>query len=317
MVDEFVKHGLPVALQEIDISDFAGIEPRNLILNPARVAADTLAAGRAIVYARTGGQTSYDTIGFRTFAASPQKGPSPLQTSAWSTMQRDLADRQKSDTVIDEILNQQPKLRHRPIALPKEGENYRYAIDRNAIHLYRRKTDPAGREAEDRWTFSLMDPPESLLVGALDRDEPMIAAQQLQVDLQGTHWLPFSVLLADGCFRRFQDVRSHLIRKTRQGSFYCFLSHRWLDPNHPDPEALQAQFAAWQLFAYLTEAVRVAEQRGLHQSRRFSPQLVQSTTWHRSWAAWYRSGGITNRKRPQIFAGRGHIAKSSSRSADA
>src|SRR5262249_22174782 len=37
--------------------------------------------------------------------------------------------------------------------------------------------------------------------------------------------------------------------------------------------ALQAQFAAWQLIAYLAEAVRVADQRGLYQPRRFSPQL--------------------------------------------
>jgi hypothetical protein len=259
MPDDFAKSELPAVLREIDISGFAGLGPRDLILNPDRLVADTLAAGRAIVYARSGDQATYDAIGFRTFAASPRRGPSPLQTSAWTAMHRDPTDRQK-DATLAEILNQQPKLRHRPLVFP--GENYRYAIDRHVIHLYRRKTAPAGREVEDRWTFSLTDPPEFLSWGALDRDEPMIAAQRLQVDLQGTHWLPFSVLLADGCFRRLQDVRSLLVRKTRPGSFYGFLSHRWLGPSHPDPDALQAQFAAWQLIAYLAEAVRVADDQG-------------------------------------------------------
>src|SRR6266498_2227248 len=110
---------LPVPLEEIDISDWAGVEPRDLILNPAQVAADALAAGRAMVYARSGPEISYDAIGFRTFAASPRKGPSPLETSAWSVMQRNLTAQQQSDTLVDEILNQQPKLRHRPLALPQ------------------------------------------------------------------------------------------------------------------------------------------------------------------------------------------------------
>src|SRR5262249_40450746 len=37
--------------------------------------------------------------------------------------------------------------------------------------------------------------------------------------------------------------------------------------------ALRAGLAAWQLTAYLAEAVRVADQRGLHQPRRFSGLL--------------------------------------------
>src|SRR5919109_4046666 len=162
MPDDFAKSELPAVLREIDISGFAGLGPRDLILNPDRLVADTLAAGRAIVYARSGDQATYDAIGFRTFAASPRRGPSPLQTSAWTAMHRDLTDRHK-DATLAEILNQQPKLRHRPLVFP--GENYRYAIDRHVIHLYRRKTAPAGREVEDRWTFSLTDPPEFLSWG--------------------------------------------------------------------------------------------------------------------------------------------------------
>jgi hypothetical protein len=98
-------------------------------------------------------------------------------------------------------------LRHRPLALPGDGDDYRYTIDADVTHLYRRHTDPAGREVEDRWTFSLTDPPEALLMDASSRDEPLIAAQRLRVELQGTHWLPLPVLLAEGFFHRLQDVR--------------------------------------------------------------------------------------------------------------
>ena len=273
MPEEFAERPLAGALREIDISGLAGVEPRDLILRPAMVAADAQAAGRALVYARTADPASYDAIGFRLFAAAPRRGPAPLQTSAWTAIQRRLTDRQKSDATIDEILTQQVQLRHRPLGLPKEGEDYRYEMGLDTISLYRRTTDPAGREAEDRWTFSLTDPPAPLLTGLIDLDEPLVAAQRLQVELEATYWLPFAVLLAEGRFPRLQDVRASLIRGTRPGAFYCFLSHRWLDPAHPDPDALQARFAAWQLVAYLAEAVRVADQRGLHQARRFSPRL--------------------------------------------
>jgi hypothetical protein len=273
MTDDPIKLGIPPALQQISISDFAALEPRDLILNPARLISDASSAGRAILYARSGDKNTYDSIGFRTFAASPRVGPSPLQTSEWTALQRNLNDRQKQVTIVDEILNQQSQLRHRPLAFPREDGKYRFQIDSDTIHVYRRITNEAGRETEDRWIFSLTDLPETLLFGAIDRDEPLIAAQRLQVSLQGTHWLRFSTLLEEGRFRRLQEVRDKLVRRTEQGSFYCFLSHRWLDPKHPDPDALQARFTAWQLFAHLAEAVRVADQRGLHQPRRFSSEL--------------------------------------------
>ena len=110
MLDDFAKSELPDALRGIDISGFADLEPRDLILNPARLTADTSAAGRAIVYARSGDQATYDAIGFRAFAASPRRGTSPLQTSAWTAMQRDLTDRQKDATLVDEILHQGTKV---------------------------------------------------------------------------------------------------------------------------------------------------------------------------------------------------------------
>lgn len=148
-------------------------------------------------------------------------------------------------------------------------------MDRDAIHLTGEFKDESGSETKGRWTFSLTDLPDAFVLGAAERDEPHIVAHRLLVKLEGTHWLPLSALLSDGCFRRMQDIRDLLTRQTRPDSFYCFLSHRWLTPTHPDPEARQAQFFAWQLVAHLAEAVRVARQRGLHQARRFSTQLGQ------------------------------------------
>ncbi|MGJ7506445.1 hypothetical protein [Variovorax sp. GT1P44] len=276
MVDEVGLSGLPAVFGEIDVSDLASHSPRDLILDPATLTAGTLAAGRAIRYARREAREApYDAIGFRMFAASPRRGPSPLQTAAWTAMQRELADRSKADTVVDEILTQQAMLRPRAIRMPISDGSMRYGIDRAAIHMYTGRVNEAGREIDDRWTFSLTDLPDALLLGAYDADEALVAAQSLSVRLQATHWLPLTTLLDDGHFRRLQEVRSQLQRETRPGMFYCFLSHRWLGTTHPDAEGAQARFAAWQLVAHLVQAVRVAEQRGLHQPRRFSAQLGQ------------------------------------------
>lgn len=277
MADEVELSGLPAVFGGIDASDLEGRSPRALILDPATLSAETSAAGRAILYARRGHQEApYDAIGFRMFAASPRRGPSPLQTAAWTAMQRELADRSKADTVVDEILTQQAVLRPRAIRLPISDGSFRYGIDREAIHMYTDRVDDAGREIVDRWTFSLTDLPDALLLGAYDADEALVAAQTLTVRLQATHWLPLKTLLEDGHFRRLQEVRSQLHRETQRGIFYCFLSHRWLGTTHPDAEGAQARFAAWQLVAHLVQAIRVADQRGLHQPRRFSAQLGQA-----------------------------------------
>ena len=264
---------VPEAWGAIDLGMMAGVEPRSLILNPTQLVVDAGAAGRALVYARAGESATYDAIGFRTFAASPRVGPAPLQTSAWSAMQRARNEPRTRDTTVDEILHQQTQLRHRPLALPQALDRFRYTMSESTIDLMIANTDERGREHEERWTFSLTDPPDMLVVNADEQDEGLIAAQGLRLLLEGTHWLPLPTLLAAGRFQRFQEVRDTLVQSTRAGAFYVFLSHRWLDTTQPDPEARQARFAAWQLIAYLAEAVRVAQQRGLHQPRRFSTQL--------------------------------------------
>jgi hypothetical protein len=258
--------GLPVDVQQIDIGPLRQIEPRGLVLNPYQLSNDSLAAARALIYGRCGEEDTYDSIAFRTFTASPRKGVSPLQTSAWSAMQRAIDVDRKSNPLVDEILEQQSKLRHRPIGFPS-GENFGFVVRSDTVVLERRG------QIVDRWTYSLTDWPDPLLMGVVDNDAAEITAQHYQVQLEATHWLPLPALLEEGRFTRFQELRSKLIRDTQPGAWYCFLSHRWLDRAQPDPTGAQAQFAAWQLIAYLLEAVRVADQRGLRQPRRFSRQF--------------------------------------------
>ncbi len=98
-------------------------------------------------------------------------------------------------------------------------------------------------------------------------------SQQYRVDLPGIFWLPLAALIRTGRFERMQECRQELIQQISADCYYCFLSHRWLSPTHPDPEAAQARFAAWQIVGHLCEAIRVADRRGLNEARRFSALL--------------------------------------------
>ena len=80
--------------------------------------------------------------------------------------------------------------------------------------------------------------------------------------------MPFLELLEAGHFKRMQQWRDRLVSATAPGRFYCFVSHRWLAVAEPDPEGRQAALLAWQMFAHLCEAVRVAKIRGLHTPRK-------------------------------------------------
>lgn len=272
MTNTPVLDSLPLALRQIDLGSLRQVEPRSLVMNPYQLTNDMLAAGRALIYGRCGDDDAYDAVAFRISAAAPRKGLVPLQTSARSSLQRVLEEHKQSDRAADEILNQQPRLRHRPIGFPP-GERFGFSTDRDTVILERRQTDAAQRQVVDRWIYSLTDLPEPLLMSVTDNDVHLIGAQRLRVQLEATHWLPLPVLLEEGRFARFQEQRAKLVRDTQPGAWYCFLSHRWLDRAQPDPQGTQAQFAAWQLIGHLVEAVRVARQRGLHQPRRFSQHL--------------------------------------------
>src|SRR5262249_8406812 len=59
-----------------------------------------------------------------------------------------------------------------------------------------------------------------------------------------------------------------LVKGTRPGCYYAFISHRWLTRSHPDPHGDQARIVIRCLLGALCEAIRVAWHRGLLVPRR-------------------------------------------------
>src|SRR5258708_1761750 len=263
---------LPPALAGVETSDWDSIPPEDLLRDPSRVASQPsrLAGARALRYARAGTSMAYDEIGFRMLAAS-LRGPITLQTLPSMRLERAQQERTRANLPLEEVRSQVPKLRHRPLELPRDGR-FRYEIVDNLINITR--ISDAGRDAsQDVWTFSLSDPPEMILQLASGSDEPPNVSQQYRVDLPGIFWLPLAALIRTGRFERMQECRQELIQQISADCYYCFLSHRWLSPTHPDPEAAQARYAAWQIVGHLCEAIRVADRRGLSEARKFSALL--------------------------------------------
>jgi hypothetical protein len=260
------------ALAAVDIRDLAGTEPEALMLDPAPLwnQSPRSAAARALKYARAGRSGSYDEIGFRTSAMTPWRGPAPLQTTIGMRLERQLDLRRHGSSLLEEVTSQQPQLRHRPLELPLDGR-FRYEIRGGVIDFIGTRTLPDGGESEERWSFPLSRPPDILLQQAEDADALLLAAQLLMLDLPGQRWLPLSRLVESGRFLRMQEWADDLEQQTAPGRFYSFVSHRWQTPTHPDPDGLQARVTAWQLFAYLCDAIRIAHLRGLHQPRRRNP----------------------------------------------
>jgi hypothetical protein len=239
------------------------------------------AAARALRYARSGPSRSYDEIGFRFVAATPRGAQTAvtLQTIPGMRVQKEREERALLPPEVQELLDQQHLLLHRPLDLPVDGEGrYRYVLEDKPssaalLRFTRVRTGPDGRQEEDQWPFALSAPPAAILGSAADGDTARILAQEYRVDLPGMFWLPASALVEAGRFQRMQECAGRLVRDTRPGYFYGFVSHRWLSRAHPDPEGVHARHCAWQLFARLCEAVVVAKTRGLHAPRKFSPQL--------------------------------------------
>jgi hypothetical protein len=127
-------------------------------------------------------------------------------------------------------------------------------------------TDADGREHAR--IFSLAHPPQFMLKDVRDDDAALLVAQAREVEVPGIRWLPLRSLVQLGHFPRMQDRPDLLIQRTRPGSFYAFISHRWLTPDQADPNGLQAALVAWQLVMHLILAVRVAHARGVHSPRR-------------------------------------------------
>lgn len=258
---------LPSALMGFDISDWDGIPPEDLLLHPSRVAdyPTRVAGARALRYARAGKSAWYDEIGFRTLAAAPVRGQVPLQTIPSMRLER----RAHLNPLIEEIQSQVRKLQHRPLGSPPDGR-YRYESGPGYLNLIRipgRKEDVS----EDMWSYSLSDPPYNILQDSIPENPIYRLTHAYRDHLPGIFWLPLAALIRKGRFERMQEYREELVQETSPGCFYCFLSHRWLSPEHPDPEGAQARFAAWQIVGHLCEAIRVADCRGLNEPRRLNP----------------------------------------------
>jgi tetratricopeptide (TPR) repeat protein len=249
---------------DIDVSDWADVEPAELLLKPSLVLRHPPleAAARAILYARAAADASYDEIGFRLRAATPKSsiGYAPLETFATARRSHEQAARRQAATEAERVRSEQVMLRHRAIDFEGSGR-MRFAVEGDLVHLMVTADDGT----EEDWTYALSHPPKLLRARAVKQDARQLVAQQLQVDAPGMRWLPMPLLVEAGRFRRMQEWAQQLETTTVPGRYYAFVSHRWLTPAHPDPEGRQAQFVAWQLVAYLCEAIRVAQLRGLHE----------------------------------------------------
>jgi hypothetical protein len=261
----------------VDIDACASIPPERLILNLGLVAESNgeTAAARALKYSRAvGDPASYDDIGFRLMAATPNRGPLPLSTVPMMRHTRNVDDVRRRDSAVDKIVSQQEFLRHRPIDLPEELDGrVRYEIKGKLIHIIRRRPGSKRSGDDEEWVFPLASPPQLCLQITEDRDEPLIFTQVHQANVPGAFWIPVSLVVESGRIRRMQEWREKLQGRTEPGQFYCFISHRWQTPSHPDPDGLQARFITWQLFSHVCDAVRVANARGLNAARKFSPSV--------------------------------------------
>lgn len=253
-------------LAGIDVSDWSGVEPAELLLNPSLTMRHQPleAAGRALRYARAAASATYDEIGFRIHAATPAylAGAVSLQTFATARLRHDREVRRQVADEAERVRSEQVMLRHRAIDPDLDGR-LRWTVEGDLINV----TVVADSGTEEAWTFALSHPPGFLRFQATASDAHQLNAQRFRADVPGMRWLPLPLLIGAGRFLRMQDWADRLETGTVPGHYYAFISHRWLRPEHPDPDGRQAQFVAWQLVACLCEAIRIAQLRGLHEPR--------------------------------------------------
>jgi hypothetical protein len=170
---------------------------------------------------------------------------------------------------FEELEREQQLLRHRLIDIP-DGRS-RYEITGRLCHVTRLNDD--GKVLDGPWSFPLSAPPSGLLHLASDDDVGLLVTQRYHLGAPGAAWLSAANLIELGQFAPMQQIRGRLVHRTSPGCFYCFVSHRWLTPTHPDPEGRRARLLAWQLVSHLCEAIRVARRRGLSTPRKFNRYL--------------------------------------------
>ncbi|WP_157187604.1 hypothetical protein [Nocardia vinacea] len=252
-------------LDAIDISPWRDVPPETLAASPGLLAGHgrSESAGRSLKYARASGARRYDEIGFRWLAAAVAKGHVPLQTFAQARLDAQREPLRKLTPRTSRLLEQAPKLRHRPLAFP-DG-HLQWTLDSDLLNATIASEDGGDGIV---WSYPLSAPPEVFVGWAADEDVPPLVTQYRPSNVPATSWLPLLVLIGRGRFERMQDCRDELTTQLCPGHYYCFLSHRWLTPTAPDPDGTQARLAAWQLVAAMCEAIYVAERRGLHTPRK-------------------------------------------------
>ncbi|AMY10829.1 hypothetical protein LuPra_04072 [Luteitalea pratensis] len=260
---------VPAWFDDVDITDWADVQPEEL-LEKRREHVDRHAAARAFKYSRATASLLYDEIGFRWTAAVPVRGEVPLQTIDSARLRHTEAARQSCD-LYDLHAAEQERLGHRPLDLPPNA-GFTWQRRGKLIDFIANEDGEAVRRGEV-WRFPVSALPSGLMAGADVSDSPRLPTQRGRANVPGVHWLPFLELLEAGYFKRMQQWRGRLVDVTAPGCFYCFVSHRWLAVTEPDPEGRQAAFLAWQMFAHLCEAVRVARIRGLQSPRKFIAQM--------------------------------------------
>jgi hypothetical protein len=202
---------------------------------------------------------------------SQRAGVQPLRTLAEIEEELSKAERTSDDTVRSEaFFRLKQRIAHRAIDFPRGGR-FRHEIVGSSL-LRITEVDEKTGEARD-WNYSLSQPPAGIAEQAQDRDVPLLFTQQMEVGLPGIRWLPLTTLVRAGQFHRMQDWADQLVARTKPGCFYIFVSHRWLTATHPDPDNRQGGLIAWQMLTHLCEAVLVAQLRGLHAPRRFTPYI--------------------------------------------
>jgi len=259
-----VGFSIPLPFDEIDLGPVASMAPEALLTDPTPLAdlPTGVRAAAALKYSRAGNSQTYDHIGLRLTAANQARGPVALQTLDGVRLERSRERKVEVSDPIAAILEEEQKLRHRLFDLPDDTGRFSYRVEGRLLQLQK----VAERDTET-WTFPLTAPLPLLQKQAVPSDAPRLFTQQYRIDVPGLFWLPLSTLIACGRFRRYQDWRTDVRPDTRPGHFYGFVSHRWLSPAQPDPEGAQAAFLAWQMFAHLCDAVRIARYRGLDQPR--------------------------------------------------
>jgi hypothetical protein len=254
---------LPPIFDNVDTSDWDEMSPEDLMFDQSKVRAypSCLAGARALKYSRGGKSALYDDIGFRVYVTIPRRGTTALRTIPRMHMERTIADRTQKSALVQKVRRQSKSLQHRYLTLPRDG-TFSFEVTPNGLVEFK-------QGKQESVLMSLTDAPEMLAPFAEDWDETKIVAQHLhQLEMQGTIWLPLTVLIRTGRFMMMQDFRSDLVRSISPGCFYLFLSHRWLSSEQPDPDSLQARFAAWQIVVHLCEAIYVANLRGLNVTRK-------------------------------------------------